>query len=101
MAHTLRQLIREIRHIYRKGPVHDSPVYAYVLEQYHRYQVTGAKYCRERDEMRQIAETYLCLLESSRKQEELSTIYARGERSVEESAKLVGLALPKTFDHPK
>jgi hypothetical protein len=100
MSHTLRQLIRELRHIHQKGPVRDSPAYIYVLEQYHRYQLTGAKYCREKDEMKHIAETYLCYLESLHKQEELSAQYARGERSVAESANLVRLNLPKTYEPP-
>jgi len=97
MAQILRQIIRELRHVYKKGPVRNSPSYSYIVDQFHQYNVTGAKFCKEKDEMRHLAQTYLCLLQSNKKQAELSTQYARGERSVEEAANIVGLSLPKTY----
>jgi hypothetical protein len=57
-------------------------------------QVTGAKNCKQQHEMQRLAETYLCLLESNAKQAELASVYRRGERSVKDSARLVGLRLP-------
>jgi hypothetical protein len=72
-------------------------MYTYVMEQYRHYQLTGAKYCKEQNEMKHLAKTYACLLENTRKREEVSAIYTRGERTIEESANLVGLSLPKVF----
>jgi hypothetical protein len=97
MSQVLRKLIRELQHVNKKGKVRESPAYAYILDQYHNYQMTGAKYCKEKDEMRHLAQTYLCLLESNRKQAELCAQYSRGERSVAEAANIVGLSLPKTY----
>jgi len=97
MTAVLRQLIRELRHISKKGPIKDSPAVTYVINEYHKYQVTGAKYCKEKDEMQHLAETYLCMLKSNRKQTVLSALYLRGERSPEEAARLVGLSMPNTY----
>jgi len=97
MTAILRQLIRELRHISKKGPIKNSPAVTYILEQYHSHQVTGAKHCKEKDEMRHLAETYLCLLESNRKQSELAAQYLRGERSPEDAARMVGLSMPNTY----
>ena len=58
-------------------------------------QVTGAKHCKQQHEVKYLAETYLCLLESNAKQAELSAIYTRNERTTEQAANLVGLRLPK------
>jgi len=97
MTELLRQIIRELRFVYKKGPVHNAPAYSYIVDQFRSYQVTGEKHCKEKDEMRHLAQTYLCLLESNKKQAELSAQYARGERSIEEAAGIVGLALPKPY----
>jgi len=97
MTAVLRQLIRELRHISKKGPMKDSPAVTYVINEYHKYQVTGAKHCKEKDEMQHLAETYLCLLKSNKKQSELSAQYSRGERSPAEAANLVGLSMPITY----
>jgi len=97
MAQVLRGLIRQLRHLNTKGKVQNSPAYAYIMEQYKSFQVTGAKHCREKDEMKHLAETYLCLLQSTKKQAELRALYLKGERSIESSASLVGLSLPKTY----
>lgn len=58
-------------------------------------QVTGAKNCKHQSEMQHLAETYLCLLESTARQSELAAVYRRGERSIQESAAMVGLRLPE------
>lgn len=45
-------------------------------------------------------DTYRCYLASSRRGRELYLQYhAGGERNVEESARLVGLSVPKPFDN--
>jgi len=98
MTEVLRRLIRELRHIHTKGPVRNSAAYAYIMDQYRSHQVTDAKYCKEKDEMKHLVETYLCLLESNKKQAELSALYLRGERTPAEAARMCGLALPKPYE---
>ena len=46
-----------------------SPMTAYVLDQYRVHQVTSDKVCRAEPEMRHLAMTYKCYLESVRKNE--------------------------------
>lgn len=63
-------------------------------------QVTERRFCRPQDHYRYHAQTYLTYLQSTRKHEELTQKYFnKGERSVEESAKLVGLEVPKQSGH--
>ena len=59
-------------------------------------QVTEKRFCRPMDHYKYFAQTYLTYLRSSRKQDELTSKYFnKGDRSIEESARLVGLKLPK------
>lgn len=59
-------------------------------------QITEKRFCRPKDHYKYFAETYLTYLRSSRMEDELVQKYFnKGERSVEDSAKLVGLRLPK------
>ncbi|KAK7495688.1 hypothetical protein BaRGS_00013135 [Batillaria attramentaria] len=99
-----RQLLRELRSIYKTSNLQDVPAYAYMENQFRRFQVTGEKECRGNSDVQHMAETYLCLLRSTRKYEELSTLYkGKGERSIESSARMVGLGLPPKpgeFDDP-
>ncbi|KAH9514335.1 ATP synthase assembly factor fmc1 mitochondrial [Bulinus truncatus] len=94
----LRSLARELKLIYRKKNMSEVPVYAYVQEQFRNFQVTGEKICRPAQEAEHLAQTYLCYLESTRKHEAISLHYrGKGERSVESSAAIVGLKLPKLY----
>ncbi|KAK0058677.1 UPF0562 protein [Biomphalaria pfeifferi] len=94
----LRSLARELKLIYKKKDMCEVPVYAYVREQFRNFQVTGEKMCRARQEAEHLAQTYLCYLESTRKHEAVSAHYrGKGERSVESSANIVGLKLPKLY----
>ncbi|XP_025084529.1 protein FMC1 homolog [Pomacea canaliculata] len=91
-----RQLMRELKLIYKTDNLHNVPAYAYVESQFRRFQVTGEKECRGKEEAKHMAQTYLCLLKSVRLQEELNAQYkGKGERSIESSARMVGLALPQ------
>ncbi|XP_059154736.1 protein FMC1 homolog isoform X2 [Physella acuta] len=76
----------------------EVPIYVYLQDQFHYFRTTGEKICREKHEVEHLAQTYLCYLNSLRKQEELAVQYrGRGERSVESSANIVGLKLPKLY----
>nr|XP_036850454.1 protein FMC1 homolog [Manis javanica] len=58
--------------------------------------VTSEKLCRAQHELHFQAATYLCLLRSTREHVALhQEFHGKGERSVEESAGLVGLKLPQ------
>lgn len=60
------------------------------------FQVTSEKLCRAQHELHFQAATYLCLLRSIREHVALhQEFHGKGERSVEESAGLVGLKLPQ------
>ncbi|BFZ06453.1 hypothetical protein BsWGS_09492 [Bradybaena similaris] len=97
-SRVLRSLARELKAIYKQEKLTDVPAYAYLHDQMRNFQVTGEKICRAQHEVEYVAQTYLCYLESSRKQEELSIQYkGRGDRSIESSAEIVGLKLPKLY----
>merc|ERR1712098_471279 len=90
-----RRLSKELKLIYKTNKLQDVPAYAYLENQFRRFQVTGERECRGENEVDHTASTYLCLLHSNRKYRELNEIYkGRGERSIESSARMVGLALP-------
>ncbi|CAD5115787.1 DgyrCDS4729 [Dimorphilus gyrociliatus] len=91
----LKSLFRELQ-LSNKKPLKENPVYIYAMEQTRKHQVTGMKFCRERDELFHVTDTYRCLLHSVRKHEELIERYkGAGERTIEESANIVGLGLPQ------
>ncbi|CAG5125368.1 unnamed protein product [Candidula unifasciata] len=97
-SRVLRSLARELKAIYKQEKLSEVPAYAYLHDQLRSFQVTGEKICRAQHEVEYVARTYLCYLESTRKQEELSNLYrGRGERSIESSAEIVGLKLPKLY----
>ncbi|KAI0212595.1 FMC1-like protein [Lamellibrachia satsuma] len=98
----LKGLKRELRHVNKKGPLGENPTFAYVEKQFEKYRVTTRQICRGEEEVTHLGHTYLCLLESVRKHEELLKQYTgKGERSVEEAAELVGLRLPKLVTDEK
>ncbi|XP_028843307.1 protein FMC1 homolog [Denticeps clupeoides] len=89
-----RGILKEIRHL--KGPDYKhSMVYAYVLDQFRKNEVTGARHCRAQVEALHASHTYLCLLASTRQHMTLHKLYhGKGERGPEEVAGIVGLRLP-------
>merc|ERR1711935_496972 len=88
-----RRLLRELHLSGNKESIAER----YVIDQFHRHQVTSRKLCREQNELEHMARSYACYLESKRKLEEIHSRYHSGERSIENSAKTVGLTLPKTY----
>ncbi|KAL2100989.1 hypothetical protein ACEWY4_002750 [Coilia grayii] len=89
-----RGILKELRIL--KGPQYKQTMaYNYILQQFRKNQVTGERYCRAQREALHASGTYLCLLSSSRHHLALHNLYhAKGERSTEEAAGLVGLQLP-------
>ncbi|XP_051741948.1 protein FMC1 homolog [Ctenopharyngodon idella] len=89
-----RGILKEIR-IAKGSDYKQTLIYKYVLEQFRRNQVTGAQLCRARMEALHAAQTYGCLLSSTRLHLRLHQRYhARGECRTDQAAGLVGLRLP-------
>lgn len=92
-----RNLIRELNlsHVKSYTPLNKTPAYQYIVDQFRQYKLTASKLCRGENEVEHMARTYLCYLESSRKHEALHNQYKGSpDRSIEESARLVGLQVP-------
>ncbi|XP_028931367.1 protein FMC1 homolog [Ornithorhynchus anatinus] len=97
-ARTLRGLLRELRLAGARNDTayRDTAAYRYLLHAFRAHRVTGEKLCRAQHELHFDAATYLCLLRSVREHVALHReFHGRGERSVTESAGMVGLQLPR------
>ncbi|XP_017783322.1 PREDICTED: UPF0562 protein C7orf55 homolog [Nicrophorus vespilloides] len=90
----LRSIISELRRA-STGSLGDNPLFRYIMGQYRRNQTTQEQICKAREEMQFLANTYLCYLRSSRLQKEISEeFHGKGERTIAETAKMVGFKLP-------
>ncbi|XP_048507235.1 uncharacterized protein LOC105688410 isoform X2 [Athalia rosae] len=91
----LRSLISEIRHVAREKKMEDNIMVQYILQQSRIHRETSEVLCKAREELKFLGQTYLNYLQAQRKYEEIRKHYAgRGERSVQETADLVGFKLP-------
>ncbi|XP_061567252.1 protein FMC1 homolog [Cololabis saira] len=90
-----RGILKELRLI--QGPSYkQSPAFNYVMDQFRKNKVTAERYCRAQQEAHHASQAYLCLLASTRNHMALHNLYhAKGERSPEQVAGLVGLRLPQ------
>jgi hypothetical protein len=59
--------------------------------------VSDGRYCMQKDEMFFLGNAYASYLKSTRDTLALYAKYAKGERSIESTAKIVGLELPKLY----
>ena len=84
-----KSLTREVRN--------DKELFNLIRNEFRQNTVTSKKYCREENEQFFIANTYLSYLKNTREYSLLKSKYAKGERSIEESANIVGLSLPKQY----
>jgi hypothetical protein len=90
----LRKIARELR-LVKINPVHKSKGMVYILNQFRKHEVTQEQQCKHQAEMQFLADTYGTYLASQREWKELNDYYhARGERSVADTAKMVGFNLP-------
>ncbi|KAM5148717.1 protein FMC1 homolog [Mantella aurantiaca] len=95
-AHVFRALLRELRHLHGPERYKNSAASGYIREQFRKYQVTSEKLCLAQQELQFQASTYCCLLQSVRNQLTFhEEFHAKGERSPEAVAGLVGLKLPQ------
>lgn len=96
MTQLYRTLLTELRRASPKGIlVSDAPAVRYVAAQYRKYRTTDEQLCKAKEEMHFLGQTYACYLQSLRRNAEIQKHYKGcGERSVEETASLVGFKLP-------
>lgn len=92
---TMRRLLTELKHISSEANANDSLAAKYVTAQFRMFETTDQLHCRAKEEMQFTAETYLIYLQSVRKLKELTAAYSgKGERSIRETADMVGFKLP-------
>ncbi|XP_013191486.1 protein FMC1 homolog [Amyelois transitella] len=92
---TLRQLLSELRKQSNVKKLSENQMVQYIMSQYRKYQTTDQQLCKAIDEMHFKAKTYCDYLHYSRKYLEINAEFkGRGERSVEDTAKMVGFKLP-------
>jgi len=90
----LRNIIAELRSV-TTGPLKENYTYRYIMGQYKKFQTTDQQLCRAQEEVKFMSNTYLCYLKSSRLHRSISEeFHGKGERTVAETAKMVGFKLP-------
>lgn len=91
----LRQIISELRQATPPGHLKDNLAIQYLISQFRRFKTTDEQLCRAREEMKFVANTYLTYLRSTRLRNQLcDEFHGKGERTVAETAKMVGFKLP-------
>ncbi|KAK6750688.1 hypothetical protein RB195_002575 [Necator americanus] len=89
-----RKIVGELRKS-DKSFSRNSPQFKYLVDQMREHQTTQRVYSKAPEEAEYVANLYATYLSSTRRLSELEARYKGGEKSVEDSAKLVGLSLPK------
>lgn len=91
-----RSLLNELRLSSPSGRLSkDSLAFKYITEQFQKHQTTDEILCKAKEEMKFLGETYLCYLSSLRKYNAIVTEYkGHGERSIKDTADMVGFKLP-------
>ena len=96
MIGVMRKLFQEIRQATPTQKLKDSVIKPYITEQYRKYKIVDTQLCKKKDEMLFLADSYRCYLESTRRYKELLQKYqGKGERSIKETADMVGFKLPQ------
>lgn len=90
----LRSLTRELRNFNSDGKLLDRPLMRWILSEYRSNQVTPSQYCRGPDEMLWVADTYLQYVRAQRICRELADKHQRREKTVQETADMIGFKLP-------
>lgn len=93
---TLRAIRHELNRLFQKNSTSKDVSVKHIINLFRDNQVTERRYCRPAGHYKYFADTYLTYLKSSRLQDELTSKYFnKGDRSIADSAKLVGLELPE------
>ncbi|XP_050537463.1 protein FMC1 homolog [Daktulosphaira vitifoliae] len=90
----LRSIVRELRHYTSGEKQLKRPLVQWILSEYRANQLTQAQYCRGPSEMIWVADTYLQYIRGQRVCRELIVRNHRSEKSVKETAAMVGFSLP-------
>lgn len=91
----MKKLLTELKAISPEENRKGSLAAKYIVSQYKKFETTEQQHCRAKEEMQFAAQAYLCYLRSVRQHKELSEAYSgRGERSIRETADMVGFKLP-------
>ncbi|KAH8242704.1 hypothetical protein KR032_001343 [Drosophila birchii] len=91
----LRSQLHELRQASPNGCIKDNLAARYILAQYKKFETTDQQLCKARNEAIFLGQTYLTYLSSQRNYTELyKEFHGRGERSVRDTADLVGFKLP-------
>ena len=92
----LRRVLSELRlSVEDPKSIKNARVTQYIMQQYRKHQTTERQHCKAAAEMTHLADSYATYLASQRKWKEVHEEYhAKGERSVEDTAKIVGFKLP-------
>lgn len=91
----LREILAELRNANPKGTIKDSLAARYVLSQYQKFNTTDLQICKEKEEVNYLAQTYLTYLQSTKNSLRIRSYYkGKGERSIRETADMVGFKLP-------
>ncbi|XP_063699043.1 protein FMC1 homolog [Culicoides brevitarsis] len=94
-SNLLRGLLHELRLSSPDGNIKNSGMAKYMIEQFRKYQTTDMQLCKAKDEMQFLGNTYLTYLRSLRQHKAINAEYkGRGERSIKDTADLVGFKLP-------
>ncbi|CAG9787924.1 unnamed protein product [Diatraea saccharalis] len=92
---TLRQLLSKLRHQSSTKKLSENQMVQYIFGQYRKYQTTDKQLCKAAEEMHYKAKTYYNYLHHSRRYKEINTEFkGKGERSIQETANMVGFKLP-------
>lgn len=91
----LHRIANELRKSASQPVVKNNMLMEYIIKQTRAHKETSEVYCKAQDELQNLAQTYLCYLNSLNKYNEINKFYSgKGERSVQETANLVGFKLP-------
>jgi len=95
-------LYRSILNEFKLRKQINSPAQEFITNSFKSNKVTSLRHCRGQDAAVHDAETFLCMLNSSRIYDELIVKYhGDGEDTTEKAAARVGLSLPELYDDPK
>jgi len=96
----LRLLSRELRQR-SDGKLLDRPLMQLILSEYRANRVTQEQYCRGPKEMTWVADTYCQYIRAQRLCRELIDKHNRREKTIEQTAAMVGFKLPQSKPHSK
>ena len=84
----------------KQGKVSESPMFEVIRQTVRQNKITDQRICRAPNELRYLGQSYRTYLDSGEKYRQLlAKYYGKSERSVDETAKMMGFKLPERFNH--